>query len=74
MIIHLHGDLPTLLPRVLRGQPRIEAPLSRRSSVKDLIESYDVPHTEVGRLTGSMAGRSTFATSRLIPSALRSIP
>lgn len=55
MILHLHGDLPTLLPRVLRGQARIEAPVSRRTSVKDLIEAYDVPHTEVGRLT--VAGR-----------------
>jgi uncharacterized protein with PIN domain len=55
MIIHLHGDLARLLPRHLRGQERIEAPLSRRASIKDLIESYDVPHTEVGRLT--VAGR-----------------
>lgn len=53
MRIHFHGDLATLLPRQLRGQDRIEAPLARRTSVKDLIESYDVPHTEVDRLTVS---------------------
>ena len=51
MIIHFHGDLATLLPRRLRGQDRIETPLGRRTSIKDLVESYDVPHTEVGRLT-----------------------
>ncbi len=55
MIIHFHGDLATLLPRRFQGQARIEAPLGRRTSVKDLVEAYDVPHTEVGRLTA--AGR-----------------
>jgi hypothetical protein len=50
MIIHLHGDLPTLLPRALRGETRIEAPISRRASVKDVIEALDIPHTEVERL------------------------
>lgn len=50
MIIHLHGDLPTLLPRALRGKKRIETPMSRRASIKDVIEALDIPHTEVERL------------------------
>lgn len=53
MIIHFYGDLPTILARHLRGQARIEVALGRRTSIKDLIESYDVPHTEVGRLTAN---------------------
>ncbi|MEW6218260.1 MAG: Mut7-C RNAse domain-containing protein [Thermodesulfobacteriota bacterium] len=44
------GDLPTLLT-VPHDRGLVSRPLGRRTSVKDLIEAYGVPHTEVAALT-----------------------
>lgn len=51
MIINFRGDLKELLRLQFRGLPRIDYPLNRPASVKDIIEACGVPHTEVGRLT-----------------------
>ncbi|NOX79826.1 MAG: hypothetical protein GXP57_01810 [Deltaproteobacteria bacterium] len=45
-----HGDLPDLLHRRWRGRHRVIKADSRRASIKDVIESFGLPHTEVGRL------------------------
>ncbi len=50
-----HGDLPDLLHRRWRGQHRVIKADTRRASIKDVIESFGLPHTEVGRL--EVAGR-----------------
>lgn len=47
--IRFHDDLPTLLTTGA-ADGVIEMRLGRRTSVKDLIESLGVPHTEVGRI------------------------
>ncbi len=46
--LHFHGWLTTLLKRVRRSNGPLTPPLDRRTSIKDLIESFGVPHTEVG--------------------------
>lgn len=48
-----HGDLPKLLRHKWRGQRNITMPVNRRASIKDLVESLGLPHTEVGRLVAS---------------------
>lgn len=45
--IHFHGWLTTLIQRVRRSNGLLAPPLNRRTSIKDLIESFGVPHTEV---------------------------
>ncbi|MBA3005625.1 MAG: Mut7-C ubiquitin/RNAse domain-containing protein [Proteobacteria bacterium] len=55
MIINFWGNLKGLLRPPFRGEKRVEYELSRKASVKDIVESFGVPHTEVGRLT--IAGR-----------------
>lgn len=50
-VYHLHGDLPHLLrPRWRRLQP-IATPVTRAASIKDVLESFGLPHTEVDRIT-----------------------
>jgi uncharacterized protein with PIN domain len=39
--------LAALLPRKYRGKKEIDYPLIRRASIKDIIESLHIPHTEV---------------------------
>lgn len=46
--IVLHGDLPDLAPR--RGQGENLYPADRRASIKDVVEAFGPPHTEVGRI------------------------
>ncbi len=48
--LKFHGDLPTLLRRPWRDRRKITRPFARRASVKDVVESFGLPHTEVGRL------------------------
>ncbi len=48
--LHFHGDLPSLLRRRWRDRQRHEIPANRAASVKDMVESFGLPHTEVGRL------------------------
>jgi uncharacterized protein len=43
---HFHGDLSFFLPRESRGRP-ITKILGEKTSVKDAIESFGVPHPEV---------------------------
>lgn len=45
-----HGCLDDFLPPAGRGQPATPH-TSRRTSLKDLVESFGVPHTEVAALT-----------------------
>ena len=45
-----HGDLPQLLRRRWRGTRPIVLAVTRRTSIKDQIEAFGLPHTEVGRL------------------------
>lgn len=47
-IYHFHGDLPQLLrPRWRTANP-IALPVTRAASIKDAIEAFGLPHTEVG--------------------------
>ncbi|HER62720.1 MAG TPA: hypothetical protein ENO11_01935 [Desulfobacteraceae bacterium] len=48
--LHFDGDLSDLLRRRWKGLRSIVFPLDRRTSVKDLIESFGLPHTEVGSI------------------------
>ena len=50
LLLLLHGDLPALLLRQYRPQTRIRYPLSRRASIKDIIEAVGIPHTEIGAI------------------------
>ncbi len=50
----LHGDLVDLLPKNRRHRT-IRLILDRRASIKDIIESQTIPHTEIGRM--EMEGR-----------------
>jgi len=47
---HFHGDLTNLLRRRWRGATPIIQPVTRSASIKDVIESFGVPHTEVGEI------------------------
>lgn len=48
LTLHFSGDLPLLL-RNTRSRT-IKYPLNRRSSIKDIIESLGIPHTEIGAI------------------------
>jgi len=47
--LHFHGDLAALLTRGLVG-PAVSCPVTRRASIKDVIEAMGPPHTEVGSI------------------------
>jgi len=47
---HFHGDLVQLLRRRWRGPQPIVLALTRRTSIKDQVEAFGLPHTEIGRL------------------------
>lgn len=48
--IHFHGDLPTLLRRRWQGPQPLPHNSERAASIKDVVEAFGVPHTEVGAL------------------------
>ncbi len=48
--ISLHGDLVELLRSTLRTQP-VDLPVAQGATIKHLIETLDVPHTEIGAVT-----------------------
>ena len=48
-LLKLLGDLPLFLPKGNR-HPEIEAPLDRRTSLKDFLEALGIPHPEIFRL------------------------
>lgn len=50
LVLTFHGDTLDLLRRTPDADGIIVYPLSRRASIKDIIESLGLPHTEVGRI------------------------
>lgn len=48
--LYFHGDLSSLLRRQWRNNKRIAIAAERAASIKDVVESFGLPHTEVGRL------------------------
>jgi uncharacterized protein len=48
---HFHGDLASLLRRRWRAGNPITQPVLRTASIKDVIESFGLPHTEVESIT-----------------------
>lgn len=84
-----HGNLATLPPKGKQG-PTCDYPLARRASIKDIIESLAIPHTEVGRIVSDgrdvsfhhlpVGGETihlhpfTSATPVLVPTPLRPQP
>lgn len=46
----LHGDIVELLRKSQDGDKTILYPLCRRASIKDILEGFGVPHTEIGRI------------------------
>lgn len=47
--VHFHGDLPGLLPLKKRA-PDVTVPWVGKRSVKDLVQSLQIPHTETGKI------------------------
>jgi len=52
LLLDLDADLQPLLTRPYRGSATVVYPLDRRASIKDILESMGIPHTEVGAITG----------------------
>lgn len=50
MLLNVSEDLPQLLKREFRGKDTITHELKRRASVKDVVEAFGIPHTEIGGL------------------------
>lgn len=50
LFLTFHGDTVDLLRRTPDDAQTIIYPLSRRASIKDILESLGVPHTEVGMI------------------------
>jgi hypothetical protein len=48
--LRFYGDLGALLKHPARLRETVLYPLARRASIKDIIESLGIPHTEIGRL------------------------
>ncbi|MBU0680751.1 MAG: Mut7-C ubiquitin/RNAse domain-containing protein [Proteobacteria bacterium] len=48
--VNFHDDLASLLRRQWRHQPQLKLAATRTASIKDVVESFGLPHTEVGRL------------------------
>ena len=47
---HFQGDLPLLLRPQWRIPQPITQPVTRAASIKDVLESFGVPHTEIGHI------------------------
>ena len=50
LVLSFHGDTLDLLRRTPDPDGNIVYPLSRRASIKDIIESLGLPHTEVSKI------------------------
>jgi uncharacterized protein with PIN domain len=48
--LQLHGDLVLLLKRRWRGVNPLVLPVDRSASIKDVIESLGIPHTEIDQI------------------------
>jgi uncharacterized protein with PIN domain len=59
--LSFHGYLPQLLSRTFRGQSDLLYELERKTSIKDLIESLGVPHTEIDRIIVNNANKVDFS-------------
>jgi len=53
IILTFHGNLPELLVRRMAGAVQVRHILERRASVKDLVESFGIPHPEIEQLTAN---------------------
>ena len=51
LTFHFHGDLSSLLRSRFKGERTVIVSLDRRASIKDVLESFGLPHTEVGSIT-----------------------
>jgi hypothetical protein len=49
-VFEIHGDLRTLLRPGWRDAHPLVQPVTRRASIKDVLESFGLPHTEIGRI------------------------
>ncbi len=49
--LFLDEELTTLLSRKNRGKKEIDYPLTRRASIKDIIEALHIPHTEISSIS-----------------------
>jgi uncharacterized protein with PIN domain len=49
LFLKIYGNNRSLL-RTLDKSPEITYPLTRRASIKDIIEALGIPHTEIGRI------------------------
>jgi len=47
---HFMPDLPQFLRPRWRGPQPVSLPITRAASIKDVIEAFGVPHTEIGRI------------------------
>ncbi len=50
LTLSFHRELRWLLAKRYRQQKKIVYDLGRRTSIKDAVEAFDVPHTEIGEL------------------------
>jgi len=50
LTFEVHPALRFLLPRELRNQPGFQHVIERNASIKDVVESLGIPHTEIGTL------------------------
>ena len=50
LFLTFYGDTSELLRRAPVSEQTLVYPLSRRASIKDIIEGLGVPHTEIGRI------------------------
>ncbi len=48
-----HGNLRELLARRLAGAAQVRHTLERRASVKDVVESFGIPHPEIAEITAN---------------------
>jgi uncharacterized protein with PIN domain len=48
LLLVLHGDLADLLLKRYRKAAEVHYRLSRRASIKDILEAVGIPHTEIG--------------------------
>lgn len=50
LVLYPDKGLHELLPRYLRKTDKVVYPLTRRASIKDIIEALHIPHTEIGSI------------------------
>ena len=51
LTLHFDASLQQLVPRRYQNEGRVHYPLTRRASIKDIVESLHIPHTEVWTIT-----------------------